>query len=316
MAQKNEAPEKEPDGDDSHEEVAGISQWEFIDRAPTRADTIGLLETMPDCFGARYVDYADYVQALPQNKKIKVQHPTNPNVMIDKRIECYTLYMSVAGRIRMANDIADVHGWTFDMEPEPHTPTNLPGYLQFDDQRFVYREYAQFTASTSDGEIRSLGRKPGTAWVPASGGRQAAGSNPFEKVETSARGRAIAAWGIGVLPGSGVASVEEMQSARQNQRAIDAEQATETERGRLRMSREDLIQDVLAAGEEFRQASGASEADTLDRMGEYLGGKLGISNVRTDEGGIDWDRVKDGQVRLLATKMRERAQELRRGESL
>ena len=216
---------------------APLANWEFLGHAPTHEDVRALLLTLPDVWGLKYVDFIDYVQPLPQNKKVKKPHPTNPNLEIEDRVEAYTLYMGVAGRIKMLERAAEDYGWCVDFTPEPVTPTGIPGYLNHAD-RLVYRVYVEIKAPIglprvvtegpelgrlSVAEYMSLGRKAGTAWVPATGGANAAGSNPYEKVETSALGRALGAWGFGVLPGSGIATVEEMQAIRGNRAYMDAE---------------------------------------------------------------------------------------------
>ena len=198
-----------PEPPDVTSEAASlIEQWEFVGEAPTRDRVTELLSRLPSVWGVKTVDFADYVQALPQRKKIKVPREPGSTVMIDQYLDCWTLYMSVAGRMKMLEAAAEQNGWMVDFEPEPVTPTGCPGMLQMD-ERVVYREYVRIEAWTTDEDgtprIRKLGRKSGTAWVPSRGGSGAVSSNPYEKVETSARGRAIAAWGFGVLPGSGVA---------------------------------------------------------------------------------------------------------------
>ena len=291
-------------------ETAG-EPWEFIGRPPTVAEVRALVEKLPDCYGVKYVDYLDYVQALPQNKTIDKPHSNRPGVVVKERVPVWSLYMSVAGRVKMLNDIAEQQEWVVSFEPEPVTPTGVPGLISME-TRIVYREYVTIEGRYWDDSKAStvpIGRKPGTAWVPYSGGSNAAGSNPYEKVETSARGRAIAAWGIGVLPGSGIASLEEMRSVESNERGMDKEQERSKQQAQNRMSRDELIADCLTAGEEFRSAAGVDDAQVVARMEDYLGGKLGIEGV-VGEDGIQWDKVKDGQIRLLTTKMRERAREL------
>lgn len=284
-----------------------VSNWEFVGHAPTEDEVKALLRTLPAAYGVEYLAYYEHVQALPQKKKYQVPHPTNPKVKVDEYVEAWTLYMSVAGRIKMLNDIAVLNGWCVDFEPEPVTPTGIPGMLQFD-SKIVYREYVVVV----DGDGRAIGRRPGTAWVPASGGKQAAGSNPFEKVETSARGRAIAAWGIGVLPGSGVASVEEMSGVSQNRAALEQERQHDQADGpRQRMSHDELVTDVMTAAEEWRDALGSTEEEAMNKVKVYLADKLQIRGVLTDVGDVVWQRVKDGQLSLLAKKMREQAQDAR-----
>lgn len=291
----------------THEE-AGIGQWEFLHEAPTRPQVLALLETLPDVYGIHYADFAEFVQALPQRKKITKKSGAGRPTEI--WFDSWALYMSVPGRVAMLQAAAVKNEWAVDFEPEPITPTGVPGWLTDGkaEGRIVYREYLTISDYGSDVGVR-IGRKPGTAWVPYSGGSQAAGSNPYEKVETSARGRAIAAWGIGVLPGSGIASVEEIEQAF----AVKAEQESvggRQQRGRgqeqptsNRPSREQLLETVKTIAEQYRQASGMDD-DGIDRkVGEYLSGRLGIAAAyqQTEAGTpiLDYAPVKDGQLQML-----------------
>lgn len=277
-----------------------ISQWEFVERVPTRDEVVELLETLPPVWGVSTVGFADYVQALPQNKKIKVPDPTRPNVKIDQYLECWSLYMSVAGRLKMLGQAADQNDWTVDFTPEPHTPTSVPGMLVLDN-RIVYREYC----SIRSGDGRSLGSKPGTAWVPSSGGKQAAGSNPWEKVETSARGRAIAAWGFGVLPGSGVASVEEIQGSYLNREAMQLEQQAANEV--TNVPREELVSTARELAEQLRQERDMTEEHLNGGLVRILGA-IGVPDeVFLEDGSINWEssKLRPGQVQLLIGRLRD-----------
>lgn len=272
--------------------VSGISQWEFLDRAPHTDEVLALLDSLPRIYGASLLEVADYVSALPQKKKVKRAHPNRPGVLFDANITSYTLYVGVAGRLVLVQRIAEQAGWTVEFVPEPVTPTGIPGFLVLD-ERIVYREYMRVT----DSEGRLLGSKPGTAWVPARDGRNAAGTNPWEKVETAARGRAIAAWGIGVLPGSGVASLEEIQAANaaaQNLGGAPAETAP-------RRSRDQLLADVQAVSESLRQMRDKS----VEEWNDLLASRLSEIGVRFPEGResgdtIDWSLLSPGHLQMLS----------------
>ena len=121
-------------------------------------------------------------------------------------VEVWRLYMTVAGRVAMVQKACEVNGWNVDFSPEANVPENNPAGFLFTEPSLVYREYCNIY--THDGEQPIfIGSKPGMSM-----GKQ--GNNAYEKLETSARGRAIAAWGFGVLPGSGIASLEEMESVK------------------------------------------------------------------------------------------------------
>lgn len=284
-----EAPDDQP--------AVELNQWEFIDRVPELSEVLDLLQTLPDVWGVSAVDFADYVVGLPSTKQVQVRHtPDGPKVK--EYHDVVTLYMSVGGRLRMIQTAAELNGWRLDFEPEPVTPSGVPGMIQMND-RIVYREYVVVT--NKDG--RCLGRRPGTAWVPSTGGSAAAGSNPYEKVETSARGRAIAAWGFGVLPGSGVASLEEMVGSAQNRAAlatIDPEVASQT----ARMSREEIIEEVLVVAERVRQARGIETEEMSEKIAEYATKNLGVKAV-LKEGTVDWSKFKDGQLVLTLNQLKQ-----------
>lgn len=316
---KREPAPTEPPPPPPESEMAGvqITNWEFIDKIPTREEVVALLETLPSVWGIKTVDYADYVQVLPQNKKVKVPSARNPRAMEEVFLACYTVYMSVAGRLKMLEAAATLHGWSVDFLPE--MGVNPPGYLDFGHEsgRIVYREYLVIEKAFDDrGNMHMadgkpvphmLGRKPGTAWVPNQGGKQAAGSNPYEKVETSARGRALAAWGFGVLPGSGVASVEEVLGAAQNKAQIEREQSqgggNNQRQGNGRVSRDEIMEKVFQVGEQVRQLRQWDVPQMADNMSKYLIERLALKNAVDEQGNIDWSKVSDGNLQLLANDL-------------
>lgn len=305
---KSEAAQTEP-GPEPPEEVTGelaLSQWEFIGVPPTQEDVLRLLGTLPQVWGVETIEFADYVQALPQKKKVQKPHPTNPNLMVAESVEAWVLYMSVAGRVKMLERAQMENDWCVDTEPDLIDNGRESG-------RIVYRETVRIGNAVmnrdSDLVVIPIGSRTGTAWVPFSGGSNAAGSNPYEKVETSARGRAIGAWGFGVFPGSGIATLEEMQAIASNQRAMDAEQPAGGRRGgAARPTRDELMTRLLTRMEEFRQVRGVSEEQMLDEMARYLS-SIGVRDVMA-EGKIDWDKVRDGQLQLAVNKISQHLQEI------
>lgn len=183
----------EPEAVNQADAETTLNNWEFIGRAPTRDEVVALLGTAELIWGVEVLDFADYVQALPQRKKIKKPHPEKPNILVEEYIEAWTIYMSVAGRQQMLRQAQELHHWRVDYRPEPVTPSGVPGYLSFKD-KLVYRVYvdvyelSEDVVSTREGERmrdghdwRLIGTRSGTAWVPETGGAHAAGSNPFEK---------------------------------------------------------------------------------------------------------------------------------------
>jgi glucose-6-phosphate-specific signal transduction histidine kinase len=124
----------------------------------------------------------------------------------------------------------------------------------------------------------------------------------------------MAAWGFGVLPGSGVASLEEMLGAGQNRAAMEAQaEAGGGGGGRQeRETRESLLQRCLAASEELRQLRGISEEEAREKMAKYLHDQLGVISAYDEEAGtIDWAKVKDGQIALLTNSLVDGIQKVR-----
>lgn len=286
---------------------AGIGQWEFLHRAPTRAQVVDLLKSLPDVYGVRYADFAEFVQALPQRKKVTRKTANGrPNEIW---FDAYAIYMSVPGRVAMLQAAAQHNEWRVDFVPEPVTPTGVPGWLTNgrEEGRIVYREYVEIRDyGTGDGNDGLHGRKPGTAWVPYSGGSQAAGTNPYEKVETSARGRAIAAWGIGVLPGSGIASVEEIETAFSQKADAEANGRRGPAPQPTRKTREEILEQVFTAAEQYRQKANLDEVGITRKLGEYVTTRLGVKGAYWQEEDVwklDLAPVKDGQLQLLINEL-------------
>lgn len=310
-----------------------LENWEFIDRTPTRIEVAALLETLPDWWGVHPADYVDYVQALPSEKRMKVPDPSRNNVRIEKVFNVVTLYFSVAARIQMCREAQELHGWRVEYVPEPITTCGIPGFIDLGEPsgRIVYREYVEIYApigparvvtegdsgSLSVAKWRFIGRRPGMAWVPATGGRQAKGSNPYEKVETAARGRALAAWGFGVLPGSGVASLEEMLGVRQNAQAMaaQADPAEAPPPGTRNADKPTLVASILQLTEEARQLQNREQAAMFAIVAEWFRKSGGLDVVKTREGDeiteLDLSGANIGLLRLAEKAFRQRVQQIR-----
>ncbi|AMM44322.1 hypothetical protein KITKAT_61 [Arthrobacter phage Kitkat] len=288
-----------------------INQWEFSINPPTREQVLELLTNHRDVWGLKYSQYSDYVQALPQNKKISRRVDGRKE---DIYYENWTLYVSVGGRIAMLSELTEVRGWTSNFVPEPVTPTGVPGFISLghegEEGRIIYREYLEIL----DEEGKLVGRKPGMAWVPYKGGQQAAGSNPYEKVETSARGRSLGAWGIGVIPGSGIATVEEIAQMWENKALTDQGLRPRSTVGNTRKTREQLIGESAKAMENLREASGWTQDEVETQILNYMVNALGVKEPAILVGEkmeLNWDKVKDGQLAMLVTSLNERADAVR-----
>jgi hypothetical protein len=286
--------------------------WEFVDEPPTIEQVQALLESCPPVWEIPMMAVIDYVQAMPATMTTKIRDEHGRKIA--QTHDVWRLYVSVAGRVHQCRLAAERHGWRVDYEPEPNVP--VPGMLRSDD-RIVYREYVTIwqpwvegTGQTGD---RLLGRKPGTAWVPSSGGKQAAGTNPYEKVETSARGRALAAWGFGVLPGSGIASLEEMQGgsrAMPDQGPHPEDESQEPA---------DLLGDTLTMIEKVRQARGKTPEQMYTEIVAYAHKTFGadIAGDKDDTGAVtslNLTTLKRGQVMLLGNALKQTLQAIQREE--
>lgn len=280
-----------------------VKLWQFFGEPPSADQVADLLLGLPTVWGVDTAEFIEFVQPLPSRVRVKRPHPTNPAVKVDEYLDTFTLYMSVAGRVKMLERAQAEHSWSVYVEPEPVTPTGMPGYLAWE-PRLVHRVYVKIV-----GEEGDVGVRYGTAWVPFSGGSQAAGSNPFEKVETSALGRALGAWGFGVLPGSGIASLEEMQGLVQNRAGMEAEadpsaqEAAQTEG--------DLLMTTLTLLEESRQLRGESDEETKARAGKYVKERFGLEVYDPGKNELDWQRLRRGQLILMNNAMRETIRQLK-----
>jgi len=316
-------------------ELVQFGSWEFVDRIPGREEVLELLQTLPPRWGVKVADYLEYLTPLPQSKKTKVRVGKN---LVEQSVPVYVLYVSVAGREAMLQAAEELNRWRVSLVPEPVTPTGVPGWLQNDERRLVYREYCEIhepvparppqrpRPAVDDAvdrvEYQLKGRKPGTAWVPQTGGKQAAGSNPVEKVETAARGRALAAWGFGVLPGSGVASLDEIQQAAENmlaqqQRHQEGQQEQVSSSGRP--TREKLLEVTMQTMEEARMLRSESEYTADQRIIDHCQRRYGVNVAKPDADPelpptVEWTRLNDGQLQLLTRAVQRSITEIRAQE--
>lgn len=301
--------EKDAIDETTGEVLAEFNDWTFVETPPT-PDAVGeLLASLKHVWGVETTDFADYVQPLPQKKKVDRFNERGQKYV--ETVPSWTLYMSVAGRVQMVNTAALLNEWRIDFEPEPVTPTGIPGYLNFEG-RLVYREYCTIYERGENGEWRVFGRRPGTAWVPSSGGTNAAGTNPFEKVETSARGRAIATWGFGVFPGSGIASLEEMQGADENRRTLARPQAQQQEE----VNPANVLEEILTRSEHIRQMRGIDHDASFANLKRYLVGRLGIQGAWDDKTNTPvWGAVRPAQLTMLLNDTRQVEKQLEAQEA-
>ena len=161
---------------------AALSAWSFVGDVPPAEAMLHLLTTLPATWGVQAADFAHYVLPLTQQQKFK-RGGTEGYEPVTK------LYMQVSGRVAMLQRAQELHHWwvTEDIEYVNQEPV-------------VCRVSITIGELPTDSDVVILGTRHGTS-------KAKGGDNAWEKMETAARGRAIAAWGFGVLPGSGIACV-------------------------------------------------------------------------------------------------------------
>jgi hypothetical protein len=140
-----------------------------------------------------HLDYAQYVTVIERRKRTDKGWQTDG-----------TAYMSVDGRLAMANRDHALQGKRMAFEN--------PVVLVDNDEQLTMMVAV-------DSEV--YGRRHGTATSRKVDGPPIEMQHPWEIAETSAMGRALAAMGYGLLPGSGLASAEDMQRAQQHPGAAD-----------------------------------------------------------------------------------------------
>lgn len=289
-AKEDKAPAVVAEPDDEVTEAPTSSSWEFIDEPPKPEDVKRLLATLPPIWGIEQADFWEYVQPLSQSKNIATERGVKDHHVV------WALYFTVAGRIAMMNQAAIRNGWSVSFEPEPSV--SPPGFLEYGD-RLVYREYC--TVYDTNGEdLTLLGRRSGTAWVPGSGGSGAVSTNRFEKVETSARGRSIAAWGFGVIPGSGVASFDEMLAARDNAPGQRGARGQQSGPPQPRMSRDDMESALRQGIVEYSHLTGVSDDQSAVNTQDYAAKNFNrILTIDPETDAVDFSPLKDGEIALF-----------------
>src|SRR5690606_11851230 len=154
----------------------------------SREELLALCEKAPAIGQVSHSEFVDYIVVLEQTRRGRNgQWET---------VE--TAYMSVDGRVAMAN--------------EDHRRQGKA--LQFEDPVVLVDDDEQLTLLVAvNSEI--YGRRHGIATSRKVTGTTAEKNFPWEVAETSAIGRALGAMGYGVLPGSGLASAEDVQRAQE-----------------------------------------------------------------------------------------------------
>jgi hypothetical protein len=160
-----------------------------------REELIQICQQAPKVGAVSHEEFVDYIVILEQPRKVNGQWEKKG-----------TAYMSVDGKVAMAN--------------EDHRRQGKQ--LNFEDPVVLVEDEKQLTllvAITSE----LYGRRHGIATSRKVGGSSAEIAHPWEIAETSAIGRALSSMGYGVIPGSGLASAEDVSRSREAEQAQDDE---------------------------------------------------------------------------------------------
>ncbi len=147
----------------------------------TRDEILALCDRAHDVGSVKHADFADYVVVLESRRRVG-----------DEWQQVEHAYMQVEGKLAMAN--------------EDHRKQNKR--LDFAEPKVLIDNPEQLTLQVCvTSEL--YGMRHGIATSRKKGGTSAEREFPWEIAETSAIGRALAAMGYGLLPGSGLASAED-----------------------------------------------------------------------------------------------------------
>ncbi len=187
-----------------------------------REDILSLCRKARDVGKVRHEDFADYVIGLERRKRVGGEW-----------VSVEIGYMSVDGKLAMANEDHRIQDKRLDFEP----PTIL-----------VDNEEQLTLLVSVVSEV--YGRRHGIATSRRVGGSPVEREYPWEVAETSAIGRALASMGYGLLPGAGLSSAEDME------RVMAADQVKEKERPAYKSSRK-------------RRAASLSDAQKRELLKRY-----------------------------------------------
>ncbi len=161
----------------------------------TREELIHLCQQAPKIGTVSHEEFADYITLLDQVRRVNGQWEKTESA-----------YMNVDGKIAMAN--------------EDHRRQSKQ--LNFEDPVVLVEDEKQLTLLVAiNSEI--YGRRHGIATSRKVGGSPYEAAHPWEVAETSAAGRALSMMGYGVLPGSGLASADDVSRARESESTAPAE---------------------------------------------------------------------------------------------
>ncbi len=259
----------------------GAIVWSW-DEPPTREDVQAALATLPDVHGVPMATVIDHTISIPNKEKVRDADGRESYKMTWK------LYVQVAGREAQLWLAVAENAWRVEFVPEEDTPKGLPPGIIHEDP-WVYRE----SVIIRDADQNILHRATGTA-------KFGGGSFPWEKAETGARGRALGSLGFGVLPGSGIASAEEMQEvaampARTERKAPPPPKDRKEWMVRFRERREQLR---LARDISLEEANIALAAHIHTAFQKVL------NRIPDDENAeFDWSGLTDAELTLIVRNL-------------
>lgn len=279
-----------------------IVPWEWTG-AVAKEDMLASIESLPPVFGLRPADYVEYVLPVTNNVEIKAAQPSGKPIGTGKYEQVTKLYFQVGGRQAMLRDAVDRYGWNVEEEETilvDHEAkfTVIRMMIQIDGEWWVGgppspEEIIQENLGGNQGQSRRR-EIAGTRWgIGKLQGKDAA----WEIAETKARGRALGSWGFGLLPGSGLASFEEMEDAETSDRPPTGQSRRET----AHLNFEDLHVALLTKMEQLRQITDVPVDEARVKTLEYIRKNLGIK-LEVTEDQIDFTRLSVGQMQLLVNK--------------
>ncbi len=269
------------------------TRWAW-DESPTRETVLQALATLPDVHGTPMVTVLDHTIAIPNNEKVKDDRGKDTG----EYKTTWKLYVQVAGReAQMWLAVAE-NDWGVEFVPEENVQESNPPGIIATDPVSVYRE--SVVIRNADEQVRF--RTTGTSKFQG-------GDYAWEKAETAARGRALGTLGFGVLPGSGIASFEEMQQVVNPTRPVVIEakpsptpQDREEWMVRFRERREQLR---LARDVELSAANVSLAAHVFKAFDKTL------SRIPDDENAeFEWDGLTDGELKLLVQSLEKQLRQL------
>ncbi len=171
----------------------------------TREELIAYCRRAPDVGTVKHEEFADYITLIERRRRVN-----------GRWVAEEAPYMSVDGRLAMANADHRRQEKKLDFEsPVVLSDTN--------------EQLTLMVVVTSE----VYGRRHGIATSRKTDGSPIEMQHPWEIAETSAMGRALAAMGYGLLPGSGLASAEDMERANQRPPAAEANRLSDRQRSYL-----------------------------------------------------------------------------------